>query len=513
MQPSRRRKEGRGRPKPEKAHQARRFAPVVSPRIVNLPKKGDDRLGKETLELCAKAGLVLDEWQAYVLVESMRSTDAKWAYFEAALNVPRQNGKGGIIEARLIGEAYVVKSSLSIYSAHNFDTSLEHFRRLQMLIEESPVLSKELIGEKGGRKYGVTFGHGKEGFEFTGDRRIRFRTRTKGGGRGFSCDCLILDEAMFIPEFTHGALLPTLSARENPQVWYTGSAVDQNVHEDGVVFARARERGIAGDSELAYFEWSAGNGEPEKDHPDTVDPRTLRDIAAWSQANPALGKRITTDYIESVERRSMDARTFAVERLGIGDWPRTDHTAANPIDWDEWLELEDESSVLKDPIVVAFDSSPDRRSSISCAGKNQRGQYHVETALSKPGTGWVVEALQKIKAEAKVDRFVCDGYGPAANLVPALNEAGIEVDELSSTEHARACADLVDGVEGRTFRHRGGSDLNPAVHQAKTRPLGDAWAWSRKNSAANISPLVSATLALSAAMTAEPKRRVATAWA
>jgi hypothetical protein len=39
-----------------------------------------------------------------------------------------------------------------------------------------------------------------------------------------------------------------------------------------------------------------------------------------------------------------------------------------------------------------------------------------------------------------------------------------------------------------------------AIRIARTRPLGDAWAWSRKNSTGNISPLVSATLALSAAV-------------
>jgi len=42
--------------------------------------------------------------------------------------------------------------------------------------------------------------------------------------------------------------------------------------------------------------------------------------------------------------------------------------------------------------------------------------------------------------------------------------------------------------------------LAAAVRIAKPRPLGDAWAWSRKNSTGNISPLVSATLALSAAV-------------
>jgi hypothetical protein len=42
------------------------------------------------------------------------------------------------------------------------------------------------------------------------------------------------------------------------------------------------------------------------------------------------------------------------------------------------------------------------------------------------------------------------------------------------------------------------------VRGARTRPLGDAgWAWSRKGSPVDITPLVAATLALSAAMDQE----------
>jgi hypothetical protein len=36
------------------------------------------------------------------------------------------------------------------------------------------------------------------------DSKLRYKTRTKGGGRGFTADCVILDEAMFIPETFHG---------------------------------------------------------------------------------------------------------------------------------------------------------------------------------------------------------------------------------------------------------------------------------------------------------------------
>jgi hypothetical protein len=68
---------------------------------------------------------------------------------------------------------------------------------------------------------------------------------------------------MILPETAHGALLPTLRARPNPQVWYCGSAVDRLIHDDGLVFARLRERGIAGDDPgLAYFDWGSPSTRP-----------------------------------------------------------------------------------------------------------------------------------------------------------------------------------------------------------------------------------------------------------
>ena len=42
--------------------------------------------------------------------------------------------------------------------------------------------------------------------------------------------------------------------------------------------------------------------------------------------------------------------------------------------------------------------------------------------------------------------------------------------------------------------------LAAALAGAQQRPLGDAWAWSRKSSRVNIAPLIAATLALSSAI-------------
>jgi hypothetical protein len=70
---------------------------------------------------------------------------------------------------------------------------------------------------------------------------------------------------------------------------------------------------------------------------------------------------------------------------------------------------------------------------------------------------------------------------------------------VNTPEHGQACGRLVDMVEAGTLAHLGSGELRDAVRGAKPRPLGDAWAWSRKNSSVDIAPLVAATLALGAA--------------
>jgi hypothetical protein len=97
-----------------------------------------------------------------------------------------------------------------------------------------------------------------------------------------------------------------------------------------------------------------------------------------------------------------------------------------------------------------------------------------------------------------VDVVVCDAVGPAASLVLALDELGVRVETVNSQEHGQACGRLVDMVEDGTLAHLGSAELRDAVRGARTRQLGDSWAWSRKHSSVNIAPLVAATLALGA---------------
>jgi phage terminase large subunit-like protein len=248
------------------------------------------------VDLAGMFDLHADSWQERVLVGAQgERDDGKHAALEVGVVVPRQNGKDGILEMRTLGGLLILEEELITYSAHQFDTSLEAFRRLLHYFENYDELSR--------RVKRVSKSHGEEGIELLSGQRVRFRTRTAGGGRGFTGDCLFLNEAMILREASMGALFFTLSARPNPQVWYTGSAVDQVVHEHGIVLARVRERALAAsDPRLAYFEWAAA------DDLESLDPD---DRDGWARANPALGVRITTEFVEA-EQRATDPKTFAV---------------------------------------------------------------------------------------------------------------------------------------------------------------------------------------------------------
>lgn len=451
------------------------------PRICSAPDFASTT-GDEAIELAAMAGLHLDPWQQFVLATALgERPDGKWAAPQVGLVVPRQNGKGALLEARELAGLFLLKEPMIIHSAHQFDTSLEAFRRLRFLIENTPELSKKVKR--------IVQSHGEEGIELKHGSRIRFRTRTRGGGRGFSAECVILDEAMFLPESVFAAIFPVVSAQPNPQLWFTGSAVDREVHEDGIVFARARERGIGGDGRLAFFEWSL-----DYDRVDEVDESVLTDPEAWAEANPGLGIRISPEHVAD-EERAMDARTFAVERLGVGDWPDTE-AAQHVIDMQLWGGLEDADSQPVDPLIFVPDVAPDRsKASIDVAGRRADGLVHLEVADRGAGAGWVPDRLQAL-VEKHGGEVCCDGIGPVAALIPELESRGLQVQKLTSQEMAQACGVFFDTVEAHNLRHLGQPELTAALKGAAKRPLGDAWAWSRKNSGVDITPLVAGTVAV-----------------
>ena len=457
------------------------------PRIESFPAVGES-VGREAIELAESGGVVLDPWQQIPVLNGMGvRADGRWAAFEVGVNAARQNGKNEVALVRELAGLFLLGERLIIHSAHEWKTSMEHQRRIEQVVQDTPDLHKRV------KPRGYKHAHGEESIELRTGQRIRFMTRTKGGGKGHTGDTVLLDEAQILAAAMLGALMPTLSARSvtgNPQLWYFGTAVDQMVHGDGLSFARVRARALTGeDPSLAYFEWSA-----DADDPEAVTVEMATDPARWLMANPAMGIRISEEHIAN-EQRSMDPRTFAVERLGVGDWPSLDASGA-VIDQVNWAACGDETSRMVDPVVLGFDVTPDRSfASIGAAGFRPDGVSHVEVVERRRGTAWVMPRLRELDETHRPKLIVCDSLGPGASLLLEGEAQTLRVTRTSTREFAEGCALFFDHVERQTLRHLAQPDLDSAVASATQRRLGDAWLWSRRD-AKDISPLAACTLAL-----------------
>ncbi|MFG2144124.1 terminase [Streptomyces sp. NPDC048696] len=464
------------------------------PRVFTAPPYTSSS-GQEAVELAAVAGLLLDEWQQFALHVGLgERPDGRWSAFEVAINVARQNGKGAIIEARELAGLFLLGERLILHSAHEFKTAKEAFLRIESLIVNTDSLRK--------RVKAVRRTTGEEAIELLTGERLRFLARSGGSGRGFTGNANMLDEDMILGDDAMGALMPTMAAIDNPQVWYFGSA---GIGSPSMQLARLRKRALEAmesgvpDPSLAYLEWSIDPHVEEcrpgcTDHDDPLSPFSV------AKANPALGYRLTLEHTER-ERLTMSPEIFARERLGVGDYPSDSADTWSVIGEDAWRALGDGTSTMSDPVAFAVDTTPERTHSAICAAGASGDAVHVEVVDHRPGTGWVVERLVELVEKWRPCALVIDAGGPAASLIPAVKKALAELGledlllEPRTREVAAACGQFFDAVSEQQIVHLDQAPLATALAGTDKRPVGDGWAWARRGVNVDISPLVAATFA------------------
>lgn len=458
-------------------------------------------LGTECVELAASAGLRLDPWQSrfvnaalaldphrLILNPVTGKHEPAWLCFEVGLILSRQNGKDSGIEALELGWLFLFNERLIIHSAHLFDTSKEHFLRILSLIDNHDAFRRRVAH--------VRKGKGDEQIELATGQRLKFMTRKGGSGRGFSADKVVMNEAMYLDSMMMAAMLPTLSARPNPQVIYAGSAGMRHSTQLGLV----RRRGYAMDDDsLALLEWAADPRPVREGGDDRSAPET------WAKTNPGFGRRITEDYI----RREMAALggpnsvEFGTERLGIGDWP-PDGEAWEVIDRDVWLSREDTASQIPDgaTVCLALDADATRSvGTIGVVGLRQDGRRHFEVIARHRGTSWMVETVKQLvalTARHKPCAVVVLRTSAAATAIDELERAKVRVESPNDAEYGQACGAMVEAImEADTARHMGQPSLSKAMAGAQKREnVEGGWRWSRAESSEDIAPVVVVTLAM-----------------
>ncbi|MCX5201054.1 terminase [Streptomyces sp. NBC_00237] len=477
---------------------------VQEPRLTTVPPFVSSS-GQEAIELAAVAGLELDPWQQHVLHVGLgERADGTWSAFETCVNVPRQNGKGAIIEARELAGLFLLGEKLIIHSAHEFKTAIVGFKRIEQLIMNCDDLRKRVAR--------VRRTTGEEAIELLTGQTLRFLARSSGSGRGFTGHCNILDEAMHLGDEGMGALMPTMAAVKNPQVFYLGSA---GIGRLSMQLARLRARALAAvesgvpDPSLAYLEWSIDPHVREcrvdcTEHDDPAAPESV------ARANPALGYRLSMEHTER-ERLTMGPDIYARERLGVGDYPSDGGDTWSVISEDAWRALTDGQSKPSDPVAFSLDMTPERSHASICVAGQSGEAIHVEVVENRPGTDWVIARAVELTKKWRPRCWVIDGGGPAGSLIKPLvdaltpeEQADLPEDERTPLapvvqpkvrEIAQGCGQFYDAVVSGALVHIDQAPLATALAGARKRDLGDAWAWARRSEGIDISPLVAATFA------------------
>jgi phage terminase large subunit-like protein len=193
--------------------------------------------GRTSPTLAKAYGLVLDPWQENVLQAAMgERADGQWATPRVGVSVPRQNGKGALIEARELAGLLAFGEQVIVHSAHEQKTARVGFQRIVSYFENYDDLRK--------RVKSIISALNREEIVLKSGQRLLFPARSKGSLRGFSADCLFLDEGQILGDAAWQAIQPTISARPNPQTWFFGTP--PTPLDDSTVFSRMRARRARG---------------------------------------------------------------------------------------------------------------------------------------------------------------------------------------------------------------------------------------------------------------------------
>lgn len=447
--------------------------------------------------IAAGLGTPLMPWQQHVVDVALEvdPDTGVLAYRDVRVTVPRQSGKSllvlPVVVWRALAAAQLGGPQRMVYAAQTRQDARKKW-------EHDYVAALRRARGMAGR-FEVRLANGDERVTFAGGSSLGVVATTEKAAHGQTLDMPVLDEAFAqTDDRMDQAFRPAMMTRRQAQFWLVSTAG----HAGSTYLRRKVDEGrqsVEADpgSGIAYFEWSA---DPDAD---PEDPGT------WWSCMPALGHTVTEDAVRA-ELAGMQRGEF--RRAFLNQWTETVVESVIPLAW--WRDRADRGSVLSGAPVLAVDISPDRaHASIGAAGRSSTGEAtHLELVDSRPGTDWCVPRLIELKARHAARAVVLDDAGPAGSLVPELRAVGVEPLLPGTRGLVQACGQLYDAARDGTLVHLDDPLVTAALQAAATRTLGDAWAWKRRTSAADITPLVVLTLAQWGHLTVPAAPQTLVAW-
>jgi len=502
------------------------------PRIYTPPLREltpDTSLGFEMCDFAESLGFHLIPWERWLLVhafEILGDLDGDWSlrFRTVLVLIARQQGKTYLTTIITLYFLYILCVSLIIGTAQELDQAEEAWDACVDAIQADEELKAELVSAK--------YGNSGRRLKLAGGRRYITKASSRKAGRGKRANLVIIDELREQTnwEAWNAVSSTTLAQAQVGMLWCTSNAGDPYSlvlrHErylahmalgdpDGWCAAVGDSMPPAVDDEgneveaeaPAIFEWSAAPG------------RGIWDREGWCEANPSLGHGFLTERALAADIRNKEERAARTENL----CQFVEAVAEPPFPAGAWDAGTDPKSEIaaKAPVSFAVDISDDRKTSaIAACGQRPDGEWHVEVIAYQNGVAWLESWLRDIADPINPAQVAMQAKGaPASSMVSVIDAIdGVNVVEVAGADIAGWTGRFYDAVaaldpdesarsDAVPVRHRPQAALDMAANVAKTRLMGDsAWAFDRKRSPVDVSPLVACAYAFGLATRVPPEK-------
>ena len=446
--------------------------PSPAPRYYTARDPARKTYGPAVGQVAKLLGRELMPWQQYCAdVAGEIHPDGRFVYPVVVYTVPRQAGKSALAIATCLQRCLMAPNRRVWHTAQTGLDARDLFRQTADEVRESPLSGFVKIRESAG----------SEQIRFDNGSTLRPHPPTQAALHGKQSDLNFIDEAWSFGDVDGQALMqaivPTQATRPGAQTIIVSTAGTA----ESTWFREFVERGRNGDPGIAYFEWSI---------PDDVDPLNLDAVAEY---HPAYG-------------HTMDMAAFEAAAVQFGETPgafaraygnRWTQASEQVIPLDAWERCQTETKIPADAR-VAFGAavSIDREHSAIVAAAIVDGVPVVELVDYREGADWVGPRLKELSQNHANSGLVVDAHGPSTTVADWLAVNKVELLPLSTRDVTAATAEFLDRINQQKLGIRSHSLFDSAAEYATTRPVGDAFAWSRRKSTGCIAVLEAATLAV-----------------
>lgn len=349
-----------------------------------------------------------------------------------------------------------------VYTAQQWATVEDVFDRVCAIIERVPSLRNRLAAPPSKKDNRGTLILKP----LPGEKHVvkaSFGPRTQHFARGFTeIDDLYLDESYDLVPKETANLTGAQAASDNPQTFYVSTPPVVSEHPNCHRFSGLVRTVIAGGAPGLYGALYRA-------------PKGFKrgDPAAYPLAQPSYGvvgndREMEAHLQGARDAGPVDLALFDADWLGWGDYPPPANKRPSEIPAEVWEamgpKLGEPAPTLTGTRVLAL--YREQGWAIVAAQRTVSGRIHIEVGYAADDPAAVVVRKFVDAYAAFAPDAVIVGRGAAAEVVPELELAGIDVTVPNRTEEAQACGGFLSDALAGLLSHSGQDGLRTATASA-----------------------------------------------